>query len=926
MSDSRPTAVDSTVVNLTNCESEPIHRPGAVQPHGVLVACRGEQFEIVHISENVQSLFGLTAAELLGQPLVTIFAENEAAIWDQQLRQEVTDTRPTYLFTVGIRGVEQTFDVIAHRSDDLAFVEFEPSSESSGFTAPDLYRRMQTAFRKFHQTESIEALYRACAQQVRTISGFDRVMVYRFDDEWNGQVVAEERREDLEPFLGLHYPAADIPAQARELYTKNWLRFIPDRDYRPVAILGVPSAKTSADLDLSFSVLRSVSPIHIEYLRNMGVGASMSISLLREGRLWGLIACHHYTPRLVPFDVRTACELLGQILSLTLSLAEDRQRESYRREMMLAGSELVRNVIRHDDTMKALIDSDPNMLTFVEADGGAVVLGDNVARIGQTPGDDNILAIVGRLRELPGDDDVFATDCWSSFSDTTLLGNVAAGVLAISLNASRSHYVLWFRAEQIRTVDWAGDPAKSITKGDGSARLSPRGSFALWRETVRGRSNPWTAAELEAAKILRDGIMRQMLQRSESLAAINQDLRLASEEREKTLQSERAARAESDRLNRMKDDFVATLSHELRTPLNSILGWSQIFGLTKQDLPPEMQEGVAVIERNARSQAQMIDDLLDVNRIMSGKLRLDLQDAHLPSIVQDALASVAITATNKGVRIEKLIDPLMGVETTGDPGRLQQIVWNLLSNAVKFTPKGGKVQLVLQRVNSHIELSISDTGQGIEPEFLPHVFDRFRQADASSTRRHGGLGLGLSIVRSLVELHGGSVQAFSSGTGRGSTFVVSLPVRAMQRKSVPSDTSSDSSMGDALNLSHLRILVVDDEADARLLTRRILEANQCVVTPADSVAAALAETESSTFDLILSDIGMPGSDGYEFIRKLRAREAETRRTKTPAIALTAYARPDDRRRSLLAGFQAHIAKPFEAGELLALIASLTGRV
>lgn len=920
MSDAQP-----SVVNLTNCESEPIHRPGAVQPHGVLIACRGEQFEIVHVSENVQSLFAFSPAELLGKPLVTIFAEDEAEVWDRQLRREVTDTRPVYLFTVGIRGVEQTFDVIAHRSGELAFVEFEASSESSGFTAPDLYRRIQTAFRKFHQTQSIDALYSACAQEVRTISGFDRVMVYHFDDQWNGQVVAEERREDLEPFLGLHYPAADIPAQARELYTKNWLRFIPDRDYRPVALVGAPSATAADQLDMSFCVLRSVSPIHIEYLRNMGVGASMSISLLRDGRLWGLIACHHYAPRLVPFDVRTACELLGQVLSLTMTLAEDRQREDYRREMMLAGNALVENIIRHDDTMKALIDSEPNILTFVEADGGAVVLGDTVARIGQTPGDEDTLGIVRRLNETQSED-VFATDCWGSFTESMLLSNVAAGVLAISLNVSRSHYILWFRSEQVRTVDWAGDPAKSIVKGDGTARLSPRGSFALWRETVRGRSNPWTTAELEAAKILRDGIMRQMLQRSESLAAINQDLRLASEEREKMLQSERTARAESDRLNRMKDDFVATLSHELRTPLNSILGWAQIFGLSKDVLPEQMQEGVAIIERNARSQAQMIDDLLDVNRIMSGKLRLDLQEAHLPSIVQDALASVVITATNKGVRIEKLIDPLIGVETTGDPGRLQQIVWNLLSNAVKFTPKGGKVQVVLQRVNSHIELSISDTGQGIPAEFLPHVFDRFRQADASSTRRHGGLGLGLSIVRSLVELHGGSVQAFSSGKDRGSSFVVSLPVRAMQRRPAPNEANYDGAVGDALNLSRLRILVVDDEADARLLTRRILEANQCVVTPAGSVAEALKEFDVNTFDLVLSDIGMPGSDGYELIRSLRSHETAANRLKTPAIALTAYARPDDRRRALLAGFQAHIAKPFETGELLALIASLTGRV
>jgi CheY-like chemotaxis protein/two-component sensor histidine kinase len=378
----------------------------------------------------------------------------------------------------------------------------------------------------------------------------------------------------------------------------------------------------------------------------------------------------------------------------------------------------------------------------------------------------------------------------------------------------------------------------------------------------------------------------------------------------------------------MKDDFVATLSHELRTPLNAILGWSQLLARSNQPLSPEFLEGVAIIERNARAQAQMIEDLLDVNRIISGKMRLDLQETHLPSIVEEALQTIAITAANKGVRIEKMIDPLFGIQMTGDPGRLQQVVWNLLSNAVKFTPKGGKVQVVLERVNSHLELSVSDSGQGIQPEFLPYVFDRFRQADASSTRRHGGLGLGLSIVRSLVELHGGNVQAFSPGADKGSTFVVSLPVRAMQRASASRDETTQTPAGnaDAVNLQGLRILVVDDEPDARLLAQRILEESGCNVVLAGSTASALAELEQNSFDLILSDIGMPESDGMELIRKWRTLEMQLARHKTPAISLTAYARPDDRRRAILAGFQAHIAKPVEAGELLAVIASLTGRV
>lgn len=913
-------------VDLTNCENEPIHRPGAIQPHGVLLVCQSDSFQIVHVSENVTSVFGWKPEELFGKPLSSIFAEPEAATWEAQLRKEIGELRPIYLFTVRVRNVEDKYDVIVHQNQGLTFVEFEPACSLSGFNMPQLYRQVQSAFRTFLKFDSIDDIFRACAEQVRLINGFDRVMVYRFDAEWNGQVVAENRRADLEPFLGLHYPASDIPAQARELYTKNWLRFIPDRDYAPAPVLTAPGSTTSGPLDMSFSVLRSVSPIHIEYLRNMGVGASMSISLLRDGKLWGLIACHHYSPKFVPFDIRTACELLGQVLSLTLALAENRRLEDYRQHMMQAGSEIIDNLIRCDDTAKALIESDPNILTFIEADGGAVVMGNSVARIGQTPAEEDILAICQRLNEIQRDE-VYATDHWAQFQGKSILDNVAAGLLAITLTSSRPHQILWFRSEQIRTVDWAGDPAKSIVKGDGAVRLSPRGSFALWKETVRGRSKPWSVLEVEAAKILRDGITRQILRRTEELASQNQNLQLASDEREKMLQSERTARSESDRLNRMKDDFVATLSHELRTPLNAILGWAQLLGLNKAVKGTDVADGVAIIERNARAQAQMIDDLLDMNRIMSGKLRLDLQIAPLPSIVDDALETVSITALNKGVRIEKLIDPLVGIEITGDPGRLQQVVWNLLTNAVKFTPRGGKVQVVLERVNSHIELTVTDSGQGIEPEFLPHVFDRFRQADASSTRRHGGLGLGLSIVRSLVELHGGSVRAFSAGVDKGSSFVVSLPIRAVQRRGIRHDgQESESSDPDQLNLAKLKILVIDDEADSRLMTQRILEENGCIVTAADSLPNALKELEQDQFDLILSDIGMPGGDGYQLMRTWRTREAELGRSRTPAIALTAYARADDRRRAILAGFQAHLPKPVEAGELTAVIASLTNRV
>jgi CheY-like chemotaxis protein/anti-sigma regulatory factor (Ser/Thr protein kinase) len=327
----------------------------------------------------------------------------------------------------------------------------------------------------------------------------------------------------------------------------------------------------------------------------------------------------------------------------------------------------------------------------------------------------------------------------------------------------------------------------------------------------------------------------------------------------------------------------------------------------------------------------MIEDLLDVSRIISGKLRLDLQHTHLPSVLVAAIETVSLAASAKDIRIEQLIDPLVGVETTGDPHRLQQVVWNLLTNAVKFTPKGGKIQVVLERVDSHVELSVADNGQGIAPEFLPHIFDRFRQADASAARKHGGLGLGLSIVRHLVEVHGGTVRAYSAGPGRGSTFTVALPLRMIQRnekfpKTHPTSNLTRPMDCESLNIAGLEVLIVDDERDARALIRRVLEECDCRVTTAASMAEALALLGERKFDVIVSDVGMPGGDGFQFIHDWREIETQRSLRRIPAIALTAYARPEDRRRALLAGFQAHIAKPVDVSELLVLVASTAGRV
>ena len=407
--------------------------------------------------------------------------------------------------------------------------------------------------------------------------------------------------------------------------------------------------------------------------------------------------------------------------------------------------------------------------------------------------------------------------------------------------------------------------------------------------------------------------------------------REAERERERLLQSEQAARADAERASRMKDEFLATLSHELRTPLNAILGWAQILSTGSDHSPEDIREGLGTIQRNARVQTQIIEDLLDMSRIISGKVRLDVQRTDVAPVVRAAVETVTPAADAKSIRLQVVLDPHAGL-VSGDPNRLQQVFWNLLSNAIKFTPKGGRIQVLLERVNSHLEVSVIDTGEGIAPEFLPHVFDRFRQADASTTRRHGGLGLGLALAKQLIELHGGSIRAKSLGLGHGATFTVSLPLTVvhpepepeMERRHPRSGPVSATADDMCPRLGGVKVLVVDDEPDARALVKRLLEDCDAAVTTASSVQEALECLRADRPDVLISDIGMPGEDGYALIRRVRALAAE-RGGNLPAIALTAYARSEDRTRSILAGYQMHVAKPVEPSELIATVASLAGR-
>jgi chemotaxis family two-component system sensor kinase Cph1 len=500
-------------VDLTNCDREPIHMPGSIQPHGMLLVLRADDLAIVQVAGDAGRFLCRTAEQLLSMTATDLM--DGAGVSSLRRCVAAPTACQTFHFNIAVRDAATRFDAVFHRTGSLLILELEPVQGDAGSTA-DALSRVKAMLAEVQEAEGLKAFCLTAAEQVRRTSGFDRVMVYKFLPDESGVVIAESRSADLESYLGLHYPATDIPKQARELYRRNWLRLIADVDYVPAPLEPADNPVLGRPPDLSLAWLRSVSPIHIEYLRNMGVRASMSISIVVRGRLWGLIACHHHTPRCIPCDLKAACELFGQMFSLQLEAREREEEYEYRLKLNRVHEQLVNLMAREDDLADGLIRCQPNLLDYIEAGGVVLWFGGQFTAIGRTPTEAQIRDLIDWLNDFDGGvrHGVASTDGLAMiYPPAAAFADVGSGVLALSVSRTLRDYILWFRPELVKTMTWAGNPEKPVEMGPNGDRLTPRKSFEAWLDTVHGRSKPWTPVEREAAEALRLSLMEVVLRR-----------------------------------------------------------------------------------------------------------------------------------------------------------------------------------------------------------------------------------------------------------------------------------------------------------------------------------------------------------------------------------------------------------------------------
>ncbi|EKQ69393.1 bacteriophytochrome (light-regulated signal transduction histidine kinase) [Leptolyngbyaceae cyanobacterium JSC-12] len=743
-------------INLTSLKQPSIHVLTQIQPHGVVLILQESDLTILQVSRNSSTALGIVAEQLLGRSLDSILDPFQFDRLQAGLAYNNLDLiNPTKIWVRRKGDDYQVFDAVFHRSaDGFLVLELEPALTQENIPFLSFYHLAKASINQLEATSSLRDFCQIIVQEVRNVTGFDRVMLYKFDNDGHGEVLAEEKLDEMESYLGLHFPESDIPQPARKMFVSNWIRVIPDAYAEPVELFPATNPLTHQPVDLTLSILRSPFSCHLEYLHNMGVSASLTISLMKDQKLWGLIACHHRTPKYVPYELRKACEFLGRVIFAEISTREEAADYSYRTMLARVQSALIGQMSEADNFVDGLTQYEPNLLDLTEATGAAVCLNGKWTTIGRTPSEEELNYLLQWLAKTVKDE-VFYTDSLPLiYSDAQRYTEVASGLLAIPI--SKRSYVLWFRPEVIQTVNWGGDPnhAYELKKSDNQARLCPRKSFSSWKETVRLKSLPWKPVEVQASLELRKAIVNIVLRQAEELALLAQDLERSNAELKK---------------------FAYVASHDLQEPLNQVANYVQLLEMRYHDrLDQDASEFIDFAVEGVSLMQTLIDDVLAYSKVDLKGIEWELTE------VERALNQALNNLRGRIAETEAVItyDPMPTIVADGT--QLMQLFQNLIGNAIKFQKKDEppRIHIGVQRQDDAWLFSVQDNGIGIAPQYHDRIFVIFQRLHTRD--EYPGSGMGLAICKKIAECHRGRIWV-ESEPGNGATFYFTIPVGGRDR-------------------------------------------------------------------------------------------------------------------------------------------------